>query len=98
MNPPIRLAMGVFDDAGFDDGDPDIKRLHLLGQCLAERLQGKLGCGVRGQRRSGDVPSDRGHVDDESAPALAHLRRHRLDATQRPKVVGLHHRPELGQR
>src|SRR5271165_2391920 len=37
---------GGLDNAGFDHGDPDVKRLHLLGQCLAERLQGKLGGGV----------------------------------------------------
>ena len=81
-------------DPRLDDGHPDVERLDLLRQRLAQRLERELGGRVASVCAHGNAAADRGHVDDASTPALAHRRQHCLNATERAEVVGLHGLPK----
>jgi hypothetical protein len=86
------------DDSGLHDGDAHVEGAHLLGEALAQRLEGPFRRGVARHWRAGQAARNRGDVDDGSLAPLAHARDHRLDAPKTTEEIGFHHLAKLVER
>src|SRR5580692_2576126 len=78
------------DDPRLHDGNAHIEGADLLGEDLAERLEGPFRRGVARHRRAGQPACDRGDVDDGSLAPLAHAWDYRLDAAKTAEEIGFH--------
>ena len=81
---------GRLGDARLDDHDPDAERRQLLGQALADPLEGPLRRDIGRLRQGGHPPHHRRDVDDGAAAALAHAGQHRLCAANGATQVDVH--------
>lgn len=61
---------GDVDDAWFDDGNPNIERLHFLTDRFAQSLEREFGSDIRRERRKRHPPSDGSHIDNTAALIL----------------------------
>src|ERR1700727_1495554 len=59
------------DDSGLHDGDAHVEGAHLLGEALAQRLEGPFRRGVARHWRANQAARTRGGVDDGSLAPLA---------------------------
>src|ERR1700722_3630566 len=86
------------DDSGLHDGDAHVEGAHLLGEALAQRLEGPFRRGVARHWRASQAARNRGDVDDGSLAPLAHARDHRLDAPKTAEEIGFHRLAKLVER